>query len=61
MTNCKSKFIKVRCNDCDSEQIIYDRASTTVYCQVCSSTLAEPAGGKANIKGKIVEVIDKEK
>ena len=53
-----SHFIKVRCNDCENEQVIFDKASTPVLCHICSSTLAEPAGGKALIKGKVIEVVE---
>ncbi len=49
-------FIKVKCPDCGNEQIIYVRASTVVRCHVCGATLAVPTGGKAEIKGEVVEV-----
>jgi len=54
----KSKFIKIRCNDCENEQVLFDRASSTVHCHICGSKLAIPAGGKAKIKGKILETIE---
>lgn len=54
----KSKFIKIRCNDCENEQVLFDRASSTVHCHICGSKLAVPAGGKAKIKGKILETIE---
>ncbi|MEM2143998.1 MAG: 30S ribosomal protein S27e [Candidatus Jordarchaeaceae archaeon] len=44
-----SKFIKIQCSDCGSEQIIFDRASTTVKCNVCGRILVKPTGGKATI------------
>ena len=50
-----SKFIKVRCKDCENEQVLYDKASTSVSCHICGSTLAIPSGGKAKIKGEILE------
>ena len=43
----KSKFLKVKCNDCQNEQIIFGNATTRVDCTVCGRTLAEPSGGKA--------------
>jgi small subunit ribosomal protein S27e len=55
MPEPKSKFIKVRCNDCENEQYLFDKASTVVLCHICGSKLAIPAGGKAKIKAKILE------
>ncbi|MDD4652405.1 MAG: 30S ribosomal protein S27e [Methanothrix sp.] len=53
-----SKFVKVKCNDCENEQVIFAHASTVVKCLVCGRTLAEPTGGKADIKTTIVEVLE---
>lgn len=48
-------FLKVKCTDCENEQVIFARAATRVPCNVCGSTLAEPTGGRANVKGEILE------
>jgi len=48
------RFLRVRCNDCGNEQMIYSHASSVVKCLVCSKTLAVPCGGKAKIKTTIV-------
>jgi len=53
-----SKFIKVRCVDCENEQVLFNKASTVVSCHICGSKLAIPSGGKAKIKGEILEVIE---
>jgi len=53
-----SKFIKVRCNKCKNEQIIFGKASTKITCLVCGAPLAEPTGGKTNIKARILEVLE---
>ena len=58
MKKAGSKFIKVRCNDCENEQILFDKATIPVSCHICGSKLAIPAGGKAKIKGKILEIIE---
>ncbi len=58
MRETKSKFIKVRCKDCENEQILFNNASTTVSCHICGSKLAVPKGGRAKIKGEILEVIE---
>ena len=54
--NIDRAFVKVKCPNCGNEQIIFLRASTVVSCNVCGSTLTVPTGGKAEIKGEIVEV-----
>ncbi len=54
----KSRFLKVKCNDCENEQVIFGSASTVVSCLVCGRTLAEPAGGKAIVKTQIIEVLE---
>jgi small subunit ribosomal protein S27e len=51
------RFIKTRCQGCKNEQIIFEGATTKVQCLVCNAILAEPKGGKAKIKAKIVEVL----
>jgi len=55
---CKSKFVKVRCNKCKNEQIIFGKASTTVKCLVCGTELAKPTGGKSQIKARILEILE---
>jgi small subunit ribosomal protein S27e len=52
-----SKFVKVRCPKCKNEQILFGRVSTKVLCLVCGKTIAEPTGGKATIKARILEVL----
>ena len=56
--NPVSKFVKVRCPKCKNEQIIFGKASSIVQCVVCSKVLAEPSGGKAKIKVRILEVLE---
>ncbi|HNX39739.1 MAG TPA: 30S ribosomal protein S27e [Methanothrix sp.] len=56
--NLSAKFVKVKCNDCENEQVIFAHASTVVKCLVCGRTLAEPTGGKAEIKTAVVEVLE---
>ncbi len=51
------KFIKVKCPKCKNEQTIFGKSASTVKCLICNEVLAAPGGGKARIKGKIVEVL----
>ncbi len=53
----KSRFLRVQCNDCENEQIIFGSGSTAVECVVCGKKLAEPTGGKSIIRSKILEVL----
>jgi small subunit ribosomal protein S27e len=54
----RSRFIKVKCTDCDSEQITFNKAAIKVNCQVCGATLVEPRGGGALIKGSVSKVLE---
>ncbi|MEM1606729.1 MAG: 30S ribosomal protein S27e [Candidatus Bathyarchaeia archaeon] len=49
----RSSFIQVKCAECGNEQITFSHASSIVRCNICGAILAEPTGGKANIKGEI--------
>ena len=51
-------FIRVRCDDCENEQVLFGKASGTVNCAVCGSTLATPTGGEADILGDVVETVE---
>ena len=53
-----SKFIKIRCPKCKNEQIMFGKASTAVNCLVCVKPLAEPTGGKAKVKARVLEVLE---
>ncbi len=51
-------FIRVRCDDCENEQILFTKAAGTVNCAVCGSTLATPTGGEATLHGEVLEVVE---
>ncbi len=52
----KSKFIRVKCLDCENEQIVFSHASTEVKCLKCEKVLAAPSGGKARLTSIAREV-----
>ncbi|HXX88529.1 MAG TPA: 30S ribosomal protein S27e [Candidatus Acidoferrum sp.] len=54
----RSSFVRVKCLKCGNEQIVFSSAVNKVNCNVCGTELAEPAGGKAKIKGEIVAVFE---
>jgi len=53
-----SRFLKVKCNDCSNEQVIFSKSNTIVTCAVCGTTLAKPKGGNAEVVGEVLEVLD---
>lgn len=57
-TDPESRFLKVRCPKCKNEQIIFGKASSNVRCLVCGKLLAEPTGGKARVKARVLEVLE---
>lgn len=54
----RSKFLVVRCNECGNEQVIFSHASISVKCNVCSTTLSVPRGGKAEIKATVLGAVE---
>ncbi|MDD1719178.1 MAG: 30S ribosomal protein S27e [Methanoregulaceae archaeon] len=50
----RSTFFKVKCPDCEHEQLVFDHASSVVVCVVCGKVLAEPSGGKATVTAEIL-------
>ena len=54
----ESKFIKVKCKKCRNEQIIFNKAATVVKCLVCDNVLAQPTGGRAEIKTSVLEELE---
>ncbi|MDR2544724.1 MAG: 30S ribosomal protein S27e [Methanobrevibacter sp.] len=53
----KGQFLRVRCLDCDNEQIVFNKAASNVKCIICGKTVVKPLGGKSKIMAKITEVI----
>lgn len=53
-----SKFIKVRCNKCKNEQIIFGKSATKIDCLVCGQNLSTSTAGKSKIKARILEVLE---
>ncbi len=46
----RSRFLRVKCLDCENEQIIFGYASSEVKCLKCGKVLAKPSGGKARLE-----------
>jgi small subunit ribosomal protein S27e len=54
----RSRFVKVKCPDCENEQVVFEKASSVVSCVVCSKVLATPSGGKAALQADILETFE---
>ena len=52
-----TKFVKVKCKDCENEQIVFSKAATKVACSVCGASLAEPQGGHAKLLGEVTAAL----
>jgi small subunit ribosomal protein S27e len=52
-----SRFIRVRCLSCESEQLVFSHASHEVKCRTCGEVIVVPTGGKAEIKGSVTAVL----
>jgi len=55
-----SRFLKVKCNDCGNEQVIFGAAASDIKCLVCDKVIAKSTGGKTEIKTQILSVLDKD-
>ena len=54
----KSVFLRVKCQKCGNEQLIFSNAVNKVTCNVCGEILAEPTGGRARINGDVQAVLE---
>jgi len=43
---------------CKNEQMVFGKASSNVKCLICGTVIAEPGGGKAKIKARIIEIVN---
>jgi small subunit ribosomal protein S27e len=46
------EFLKVKCEKCKNQQVIFEKPSIEVKCLVCNEVLAKPTGGRADLKVK---------
>lgn len=50
--------MRVKCQKCGNEQIVFAHAVNRVNCNVCGVELALPTGGKISVKGEVVAVFE---
>lgn len=53
-------FIRAECEECGNQQVIFSRPSEEVQCLVCSTVLAQPTGGQAELNAQVVEELEVE-
>jgi len=53
-----SRILRLKCDDCENEQVVFERAATEVACAVCGSTLVTPTGGMGDVHAEITEVVE---
>ena len=54
----KAKFLRVKCQGCSNEQVIFSAPATRVKCLGCSMELAEPSAHNALLKLPPLKVYD---
>jgi small subunit ribosomal protein S27e len=53
----RSRFLQVKCKECENEQIVFGWATRVVNCDVCGKPITQPTGGKAKILGEVISVL----
>ena len=53
-----SKFQKIKCSECEEQQIVYSHTTTVIKCNSCGNPITQPTGSKAKLFGKISETIE---
>ncbi len=54
----RSVFLRVKCQKCGNEQLIFSNVVNKITCNVCGELLAEPSGGRAKINGDVQAVLE---
>ena len=44
-----SRFLQIKCEKCENEQIIFSHAKSIIKCSICDEIIAEPTGGKVHL------------
>ena len=51
------QFYRVKCQKCSNEQVIFGKTATLVKCAECGEVLAQPTGGRADVKATVLEAL----
>lgn len=53
-----SNFLSVQCSKCGEKTVVFSYTSMDIECKACGQLVAKKTGGKANIMGKVLSVLD---
>ena len=48
-----TKFVRIKCDKCKNEQVVFEKPASDVKCLVCGEMLVKSTGGKGLIKTKL--------
>ncbi len=51
----RTRFLKLKCNACGNEQVVFSAATRDVNCLACNQVLAESGASKIRLRAKIVK------
>ncbi len=51
----KNKFLKVKCESCGNEQVIFSAPSSNPKCLVCGQELGKSTGHRIELKAKLLK------
>ena len=54
----RSSFISVQCAKCGERAVVFTHTTSNINCKSCGEPLAERAGSKARILGKVLGALD---
>ncbi len=54
----RSVFLRVKCQKCGNEELLFSNSVNKITCNVCGETLATPTGGRAEINGEVQSVLE---
>lgn len=54
----KTRFLRVLCNGCGNEQVIFSASASKVNCLVCNQELGQTGASSINVKAKILKVYE---
>lgn len=54
----RTRFLKLECNACGNEQVVFSAATRNVMCLACRQLLAESGASKIRVMAKIVKELD---
>lgn len=54
----KTKFLRLKCNNCKGEQNVFSAATTDIRCVGCKAIIAESSASKTRARTKVIKVLN---